>query len=99
MQKLFQRTTEDFVCVNCGLKVSGTGYTNHCPACLCSKHVDTNPGDRANKCNGLMQPVRFDLKKGILHRCVICRQEKYNKISSGDNYDKIVKLSVFGRSN
>ncbi|HYC79501.1 MAG TPA: RNHCP domain-containing protein, partial [Candidatus Binatia bacterium] len=55
--KLFQRTPENFVCENCGTKVSGNGYTNHCPNCLYSKHVDNNPGDRLNKCHGLMEPI------------------------------------------
>ena len=64
MAKRFQRKIEDFVCANCGAKIKGNGYTNHCPACLWSKHVDINPGDRASVCGGLMKPIDIELKKG-----------------------------------
>ena len=44
----FIRREENFVCEVCGAKVKGTGYTNHCPQYLWSKHVDKLiPGDRA----------------------------------------------------
>jgi hypothetical protein len=42
----FQRTIEDFECERCRMLVTGSGFTNHCPACLWSKHVDVHPGDR-----------------------------------------------------
>lgn len=51
-EKKFQRQIEDFVCEKCGKEVKGDGYTDHCPRCLRSKHVDVNPGDRRSKCNG-----------------------------------------------
>jgi len=51
--KKFQKKKEDFKCEKCGREVIGTGYTNHCPDCLWSKHVDVNPGDRQSKCLGL----------------------------------------------
>lgn len=38
--KNFTRVIEDFICENCGTEVKGNGYTNHCPKCLWSKHVD-----------------------------------------------------------
>ena len=44
--KKFERNREDFTCNNCELFVQGDGYTDHCPSCLYSKHVDINPGDR-----------------------------------------------------
>jgi len=47
MARLFTRNIENFTCERCGAAVEGNGFTNHCPACLCSKHVDINPGDRA----------------------------------------------------
>jgi len=94
--KRFTKKIEDFVCENCGTRVSGDGYTNHCPNCLYSKHVDVNPGDRANICGGLMEPVSYDAKKGILHRCVVCKFEKYNKLQKNDNSDKIIELSATG---
>ena len=56
--------------------------------------MDVNPGDRASECHGLMEPVDFDLKKGLLHRCTICKFERYNKIQMLDDYDMIVQLSA-----
>ncbi|HLL91284.1 MAG TPA: RNHCP domain-containing protein, partial [Tepidisphaeraceae bacterium] len=53
----FTRQVEDFTCGHCGRSVRGNGYTNHCPGCLWSRHVDVNPGDRAAACGGLMEPV------------------------------------------
>lgn len=90
----FTRTIENFVCDNCRTQVSGDGYTNHCPNCLWSKHVDVTPGDRAHICKGLMKPAGFDLTRGILHRCTSCRFEKYNKVQTEDNYEKILELSA-----
>lgn len=94
--KKFQRTKEDFVCGNCGFSVRGNGYTNHCPQCLWSKHVDVNPGDRQETCHGLMKPIAIDLKKGeysILHHCEKCGFERWNKVSKDDDFDIVVKLS------
>ena len=50
---------EEFVCDNCGKMVNKLNYTarDHCPFCLYSKHVDINPGDRLNKCRGLLKPI------------------------------------------
>ena len=94
--KKFQRAKEDFVCQNCGRAVLGTGYTNHCPSCLWSKHVDINPGDRSAVCQGLMEPVGLEKKDGeyvILHRCVKCDFERKNKAVKDDNFETILKLS------
>ncbi len=92
----FTRVKEDFVCGHCGLHVEGSGYTNHCPKCLWSKHVDINPGDRAAECGGMMEPVGFRVEKGeyaILHRCTVCGHEKWNKTDKADDFDEILKLS------
>ncbi|MDP3957514.1 MAG: RNHCP domain-containing protein [bacterium] len=94
--KKFQRTKEDFICERCGNFVCGSGYTNHCPKCLWSKHVDVNPGDRQATCHGLMEPVGVELKRGeyfILHKCVACGFKKPNKRSPDDSFDVILKLS------
>lgn len=94
----FIRKTEDFVCQHCGEKVKGTGYTNHCPNCLYSKHVDSEiPGDRASQCDGLMKPIGTDLKHGeyiIIHKCLRCSKITRNKTSPSDNFEKILKLSA-----
>lgn len=94
--KQFSRTPEDFVCEHCGTKVSGNGYTNHCPNCLYSKHVDINPGDRAAECGGLMKPLDLELKDGkyvIIHRCQKCGFTRKNKVIDEDNFDAVLELS------
>ena len=50
----FTEIDEEFICENCGKKVSKLGYScrDHCPYCLHSKHVDKNPGDRQETCHG-----------------------------------------------
>ena len=55
--------------------VHGDGYTNHCPACLWSRHVDVHPGDRAATCRALMEPVQLLYERGefvVVHRCTAC---------------------------
>lgn len=97
LQKKFQRKPEDFICEKCGFVNVGDGYTNHCRECLWSKHVDINPGDRAEKCCGLMEPVELQNSGDvfyILHRCIKCGKEKRNKAQKGDNFDQLVKISL-----
>ena len=94
--KKFTRNVEDFTCDVCGTEVKGTGYTNHCPQCLWSKHIDINPGDRAEKCGGKMKPEMIKVEKGeyiITHKCVICSHEKNNKVAKNDDFETILKLS------
>ncbi|MGI6680778.1 MAG: RNHCP domain-containing protein [Bdellovibrionota bacterium] len=91
----FIKNKEDFICENCGFHVIGSGYTNHCPKCLYSKHVDINPGDRENSCLGLMEPIDFIRKNGkdyIVHKCLKCNAEKLNKVSKDDNLDIILEI-------
>lgn len=88
----FFRRIEDFKCEHCGAPVTGDGYTNHCPKCLWSKHVDVDPGDRASECGGMMEPVSVerDGDEWILtHRCEKCGHAKRNKMSPPDNFDAI----------
>lgn len=73
----------------------GDGYTNHCPRCLWSKHVDINPGDRAAECAGMMEPKKVETEKGeyvLTHRCVKCGHEKRNKISPEDDFEQMLKI-------
>lgn len=96
-RKNFIRRKENFVCEVCGTKVKGTGYANHCPNCLYSKHVDEAvPGDRLSSCSGLMEPVGLELKKGqyyLLHRCQKCGKKTRNKTSKEDNFEKLLGLA------
>ncbi|MGN1091182.1 MAG: RNHCP domain-containing protein [Alphaproteobacteria bacterium] len=92
MTKNFTRKQEDFICELCGEHVHGNGYTNHCPRCLTSKHVDINPGDRACDCGGLMMAIGLDNKNGelvLVQRCEKCGFVRRNKISDDDNKDAI----------
>lgn len=91
----FTRTTENFTCEHCGAGVKGNGYTNHCPSCLWSKHVDNNPGDRQHPCRGIMRPIGVEIKLGkyiILHKCEKCGEVKKNKTNPRDNFENILKI-------
>lgn len=95
MGRKFVRCREDFVCEHCGKSVAGDGYTNHCSFCLYSKHVDVNPGDRSNKCMGLMEPVSVEMKGGgvlgvIVHRCLKCRATKRNRLAKNDSIETVL---------
>jgi len=92
----FKRIIENFTCKHCKTKVKGKGYTNHCPNCLHSRHVDINPGDRKAECGGMMEPVNFELKKSkyiLVHKCAKCGTTRRNKMQIGDNFDILPKLS------
>ncbi len=95
--KKFQRTTENFICEKCSFSVEGNGYTNHCPKCLWSKHVDIHPGDRAADCGGLMKPIKVEMKSGeyiILHECQRCGHNKKNKVQIEDDFDIVIKITT-----
>jgi transcription elongation factor Elf1 len=87
----FIRKVEDFTCHHCGVFVVGNGYTNHCPACLWSLHVDINPGDRASDCGGDMEPISLIHEHGefvLTHKCLVCGHQKSNKTLGGDRLDE-----------
>ncbi len=99
-----QGTNQAFICTHCGKDVPALdngSYRNHCPFCLYSLHVDINPGDRANTCQGVLEPIGVDYsgKKGwiILHRCLRCGEIRRNRAalddSVSDSYEKIVAFS------
>ena len=93
--KRFQRKIENFTCEKCGTLVKGNGWTNHCPKCLWSKHLDINPGDREEICAGLMAPVSI-IKKGggylINHQCQKCGFERRKKLEKSDNFDALLMI-------
>ena len=96
MSKLFQKNIENFTCKKCGEKVIGDGYTNHCPKCLWSKHVDVNPGDRASTCQGLMRPVKVEMEKGeyvLTYQCVKCNFLRRKKVEKEDNFEEVIRIS------
>ncbi len=94
--KKFIKKVENFVCENCKKEIVGNGYTNHCPYCLYSKHIDINPGDRSCDCLGLMEPIDILQKNGefiILHKCQKCNFERKNKVEENDDFSVVVKIS------
>ena len=104
-EKRFKKNDSGFICQNCGKEVLPLGYTsrNHCPFCLCSLHVDINPGDRANDCRGLLRPIQTlpDPKRGfiIIHRCEKCGVTVRNKSAHDakvqpDDTDLLIKLTA-----
>jgi len=96
MARLFTRNIENFTCERCGTAVEGNGFTNHCPNCLCSKHVDENPGDRAAECGGLMEPIAVEQVRGryvVVHRCLKCGAVKRNKSSPDDSSKALVEVA------
>lgn len=101
--KQFTKRDESFICENCGKEVNKLGYTSrdHCPYCLCSKHVDVTPGDRANTCKGILKPIQVlpDAKKGyiIVYKCSKCGQTHRNKAAEDDDIDLLIKLTNVDR--
>lgn len=91
-----------FICKNCGKDVPPLKYTsrNHCPYCLHSIHIDNIPGDRANTCLGIMEPIDVEpsSKKGyiITFRCKKCKEVKRNKMADDDDYDKLLSITRKG---
>lgn len=98
--RVFTKIDEEFTCNNCGNKVEKLGYTcrDHCPTCLYSKHVDINPGDRAEDCHGDLEPISVELssKKGyvIIYKCKKCGTIRKNKAADDDDMDLIIKLTA-----
>ena len=94
----FKMIDEDFSCLVCGRKVEKLGYTarDHCPFCLCSIHVDNNPGDRNCSCHGILKPIAIEpFKKGkfkIVYSCLKCHQNKKNVMAKDDNFDLMLKI-------
>ncbi len=94
----FTRVVEDFTCGHCGAPVVGDGYTNHCPHCLWSRHVDQHPGDRAEECRGLMEPLAAGVRRDewfLVHRCGRCGAVRRNRVAPGDDAAQV--RSLLGR--
>jgi hypothetical protein len=94
--KNFVRRIEDFVCENCGQRVVGDGYTDHCPKCLWGKHVDREiPGDRASECRGMMEPIKSSFEKGefkILYQCSGCNHNFWVRCDKNDDRERLMAL-------
>ena len=95
----FQKRVEDFTCGRCGANVAGNGYTNHCPQCLWSSHVDVDPGDRAEKCGGLMEPVAVEGSSPnyrIVHTCTACGKSRKIDADAADDPEMLLKIARLG---
>ncbi len=101
----FTFRNDSFICENCSLEVLPlrTGCRNHCPSCLHSKHVDIFPGDRQNPCQGLLKPIRYELKENfrlaLIFSCLRCGEITKNLTTTEDpiqpdDLDKILSLSM-----
>jgi rubrerythrin len=96
MTKKFTRRIEDFVCGQCGAAVVGDGYTNHCPHCLWSRHVDVAPGDRLATCGGMMRPTGVEATaKGyvLTHVCTVCGHTMRCRAGKQDDTAAIMALA------
>lgn len=93
---------QPFTCRVCGRFVvsqgAGTQHRNHCPHCLCSLHLDDQPGDRAAGCGGVMEPIAVWVRRGgewaIVHRCRRCGCLHSNRSAADDNPLKLMSIAV-----
>ena len=73
----------------------GSGFTDHCPKCLWSRHLDVNPGDREAICKGMMEPISVE-KRGdgyvVHYRCQKCNYLYQVKAAENDDFERIIKL-------
>jgi predicted RNA-binding Zn-ribbon protein involved in translation (DUF1610 family) len=103
--KSFVKRVENFTCTHCGADVLGNGYTNHCPKCLWSRHVDNKPGDRQSNCGGMMKPIAVAPTVDgyiITHKCEKCGKTIKQHSSENDDIDAIISISsnpdfIFGK--
>lgn len=97
--KQFNMIDENFICEHCKKDVLPLKYSarDHCPFCLYSKHLDILPGDRQNKCQGLMKPIGIEKFKDtykIIYKCEKCNQLHKNIMANDDDYSLIINLSI-----
>lgn len=98
MNKKFTMKDEAFVCLKCSKKVTPLGYTSrdHCPFCLYSLHIDIFPGDRSNKCLGLLKPIDIEKYRDtfkIIYQCEKCGELHKNIMAKDDDMNRIIELS------
>ena len=94
----FTARNESFVCRVCKKEVpkSTKSYRNHCPFCLSSLHVDIFPGDRLEKCHGVMIAKALEQKNGkwiIVHECQTCGKKQKNKAAEDDSQEALILVS------
>ena len=107
-----RNTFGDFVCIACHHFVSAEAglssvhNRNHCPYCLCSRHLDLyEAGDRLSACRGRMRPVAVTFKKTLkkypgtsrgelmlVHKCEDCGKLSVNRIAADDDVAGLLAL-------
>ena len=89
---------EEFICDICNKKVPKLKYTarDHCPYCLHSKHVDINPGDRQNDCQGVLKPIDIEKFNDKSYELNILRWFRDNFVSIEDiqHYYEVAPIIV-----
>ena len=96
--KNFEKNDSGFICEVCKKAVPPLVYSSrdHCTNCLCSLHVDINPGDRQNTCGGVLVPIGVtqNSKKGyiITYKCQKCGKTHNNKCAEDDKFSTILKI-------
>ena len=94
--------SDSFTCKVCGRLVvsagAGSNHRNHCPNCLCSIHVDEQPGDREADCGGIMEPIGVWVRKSgewaVIHRCRCCGKICSNRTAADDNPMKLMSIAM-----
>ncbi len=96
--KTFTMRDEEFICENCGKRVTKLNYTarDHCPYCLSSLHVDINPGERLCNCHGFMEVIGMEKGKKdeikLVYKYSKCGMIKRNKMAKDDNYELLLDI-------
>ena len=90
---------DSFTCKVCGRPVVAAGAgSDHCHNCLCSLHVDIEPGDRESDCGGIMDPVGVWVRKSgewaVIHRCRRCGHFSSNRVAADDNPMKLMSIAM-----
>jgi DNA-directed RNA polymerase subunit RPC12/RpoP len=93
----FYKNNQGFKCLNCKAEVEPhpTSSRDHCTHCLFGQHVDINPGDRKNECQGTLEPIGIRKKNRndqIVYKCKKCSQLIFCVIADDDDKDKIISL-------
>lgn len=98
-----QSENEFFQCKHCRRFVcpppGGGRHRNHCPFCLYSRHVDDRKsGDRMSTCGSVMGPIGYFQRPNgeyvIVHSCLGCGFERFNRIAADDDFDLVLSLAA-----
>jgi hypothetical protein len=88
------------------VEISGVQNRNHCPNCLCSRHMDwLKAGDRLSACKAIMAPVGLSIRWShnkyakildgellLVHQCTECGKFSVNRIAADDRADVLRQL-------